>query len=94
MKIIKCINHSMIVAFYLMFAAGCVSFSPPFVSHSPVEQQYIYSDTDYNCLERYRIALAECDSFLNGQVNPLIKDRQMIKCLANKGFLAGADSCR
>ncbi len=46
-----------------------------------------------NCYERYQIAIKECDSFLSQQINPAIKDRQMIKCLSIKGFSKGLDGC-
>lgn len=46
------------------------------------------------CLERYKIALQECKDFLSQERNPAIRDRQMIKCLSNKGFPDGVDNCQ
>ena len=48
---------------------------------------------DATCLERYRTAISECDSFLSLQKNPIDLDRQKIKCLSNKGFPKASSSC-
>lgn len=46
-----------------------------------------------NCLQRYQIALLECQSFLLHEKNLLRKDNQMMKCLQNKQFDQGSQTC-
>jgi hypothetical protein len=46
-----------------------------------------------NCLQRYQIALLECQSFVSHEKNLLHKDKQMMKCLQNKHFSHGSQTC-
>ena len=55
--------------------------------------QEIKTESLEGCYQRYQISLQECDSLLRGQHNQYIQDKQMKKCLSNKGFPKAIDSC-
>lgn len=50
-------------------------------------------NTQAKCYQKYQIALEECQLILNHEKNLVVKDRQMVKCLSNKGFSSGMKSC-
>ena len=66
--------------------AGCATHSPP-VSPSPERGERA------ECYQKYQIALNECAHFLREESDLAIKDQQTIKCLSNKDFSKGIESC-
>ena len=46
-----------------------------------------------SCKNDYQIALAECNSFLQSDDRLVERDRNMIKCLTNKGFPNARETC-
>lgn len=94
MRNITIYRHNHLIFLILMASTGCAVREPssPSQSYNNPQQREISPRSD--CYESYRVTIQECDSFLSQQVDPAIKYKQTIKCLSNKGFSKGADSCQ
>lgn len=63
----------------------------------PTDPRYASQPADAygkaNCYAKYGAAIKACESYLNFERDPAVKDRMMITCLKNKGFARGEASC-
>ena len=73
----------------LVVLLGCSS-KAPMQRFTPSES--LRTDST-NCLQKYQIALLECQLFVSNEKNLSKKDKQTIKCLNNKHFPSGMKSC-
>ncbi|MCK5718766.1 MAG: hypothetical protein KAH84_02320 [Thiomargarita sp.] len=46
------------------------------------------------CYEEYKLAMNDCKYFVQHELSPSVKDRQYAKCIENKGFPNGYETCR